>query len=97
MLTGTLDDPYTGRTINFVRGQDTSTAVQIDHLVALSDAWQKGAQQLSLERREQLANESANLLAVDGPANMQKSDGTPPPGCRPTSPSAAPMCRGRST
>lgn len=75
VLTGTLDDPYTGRTINFVRGQDTSTAVQIDHLVALSDAWQKGAQQLSPERREQLANDPANLLAVDGPANMQKSDG----------------------
>lgn len=75
VLTGTLDDPYTGQNINFVRGQDTSTAVQIDHLVALSDAWQKGAQQLSPERREQLANDPANLLAVDGPANMQKSDG----------------------
>ncbi|WP_297009377.1 HNH endonuclease family protein, partial [uncultured Corynebacterium sp.] len=75
VLSGILDDPYTGRTINFVRGQDTSTAVQIDHLVALSDAWQKGAQQLSPERREQLANDPANLLAVDGPANMQKRDG----------------------
>jgi hypothetical protein len=75
VLSGTLADPYTGRTIDFVRGQDTSTAVQIDHLVALSDAWQKGAQQLSPERREQLANDPANLLAVDGPANMQKRDG----------------------
>lgn len=75
VLSGTLDDPYTGQVINFVRGQNTSTAVQIDHLVALSDAWQKGAQQLSPERREQLANDPANLLAVDGPANMQKRDG----------------------
>lgn len=75
VLSGTLADPYTGRTINFVRGQDTSSAVQIDHLVALSDAWQKGAQQLTPERREQLANDPANLLAVDGPANQQKSDG----------------------
>lgn len=37
---GTLNDPYTGKTIQFVRGQDTSTAVQIDHVVALSNAWQ---------------------------------------------------------
>ena len=75
VLTGTLADPYTGQTINFVRGQDTSNAVAVDHVVALSDAWQKGAQQLSSERREQLANDPANLLAVDGPANSQKSDG----------------------
>ncbi|WP_237559697.1 GmrSD restriction endonuclease domain-containing protein [Corynebacterium neomassiliense] len=75
VLSGTLDDPYTGRAIGFVRGQDTSSAVQIDHVVALSDAWQKGAQQLTPERREQFANDPANLLAVDGPANQQKSDG----------------------
>ena len=72
--TGTLNDPYTGKTINFVRGQHTSTAVQIDHVVALSDAWQKGAQQLSADQRLQLANDPYNLLAVDGPANQQKSD-----------------------
>ena len=73
--TGTLNDPYTGKTINFVRGQHTSTAVQIDHVVALSDAWQKGAQQLNADQRLQLANDPYNLLAVDGPANQQKSDG----------------------
>lgn len=72
--TGTLNDPYTGKTINFVRGQHTSTAVQIDHVVALSDAWQKGAQQLNADQRLQLANDPYNLLAVDGPANQQKSD-----------------------
>ena len=72
--TGTLNDPYTGTTINFVRGPHTSTAVQIDHVVALSDAWQKGAQQLSADQRLQLANDPYNLLAVDGPANQQKSD-----------------------
>ena len=72
--TGTLNDPYTGKTINFVRGQHTSTAVQIDHVVALSDAWQKGAQQLNADQRLQLANDPYNLLSVDGPANQQKSD-----------------------
>jgi hypothetical protein len=49
--------------------------VQIDHVVALSDAWQTGAQQLSANQREQLANDPLELLAVDGPANQQKSDG----------------------
>lgn len=75
VLTGTLDDPYTATQINFQRGQDTSNAVQIDHVVALSDAWQKGAQQLDEETRKNLANDPYNLLAVDGPANQQKSDG----------------------
>lgn len=75
VMSGTLADPFTGQTINFVRGQDTSTAVHIDHVVALSDAWQKGAQQLSPDIRERFANDHLNLLAVDGPANMQKGDG----------------------
>ncbi|ATI36553.1 HNH endonuclease (plasmid) [Rhodococcus sp. H-CA8f] len=74
VLSGTLADPYTGKTIKFVRGQDTSTAVQIDHVVALSDAWQKGAQQLSPEERRNLANDPRNLIPVDGPTNGQKSD-----------------------
>lgn len=75
VLTGTLNDPYTATSISFQRGQDTSNAVQIDHVVALSDAWQKGAQQLSEETRKSFANDPYNLLAVDGPANQQKSDG----------------------
>ncbi|WP_434613802.1 GmrSD restriction endonuclease domain-containing protein [Arthrobacter sp. A5] len=73
--TGTLADPYTGTTIGFVRGQDTSSAVQIDHVVALSDAWQKGAQQLSTEQRTAFANDPLNLQATDGPTNQQKGDG----------------------
>ncbi|HCR55733.1 TPA: calcium-binding protein [Candidatus Saccharibacteria bacterium] len=74
VLAGTLHDPYTGKTIQFVRGANTSDDVQIDHVVALSDAWQKGAQQLSYTKRVQLANDALNLLAVDGPANQAKSD-----------------------
>ena len=73
--TGVLADPYTGKSINFLRGTSTSTAVQIDHVVALSDAWQKGAQQLSVEQRTAFANDPLNLQAADGPANMQKGDG----------------------
>lgn len=74
VATGTLRDPYSGRTIRFVRGPGTSNAVQIDHVVALSDAWQKGAQGLDEAKREQLANDPLNLLAVDGPLNQAKSD-----------------------
>lgn len=75
VISGTLNDPYTAKTIVFERGPTTSDAVQIDHVVALSDAWQKGAQQLSFDRRVTLANDPLNLFAVDGPANQEKSDG----------------------
>ena len=71
---GTLADPYTGTTIKFVRGQDTSSAVQIDHVVALSNAWATGAYQLSKDERYDISQDPLNLLAVDGPANQQKSD-----------------------
>jgi hypothetical protein len=74
VLSGVLDDPYSGKTITFKRGQDTSTAVQIDHLIPLSDAWQKGAQQWTADKRKEFANDPMNLMAVDGPLNGQKSD-----------------------
>lgn len=75
VIAGTLQDPYTGKTITFQRGPSTSDDVQIDHVVALSNAWQTGAQQLTLERRIELANDPLELLAVDGDANQKKSDG----------------------
>lgn len=74
VISGILNDPYTGKVIQFQRGEGTSDDVQIDHVVALSDAWQKGAQQLTVERREELANDPLELLAVEGAANQQKSD-----------------------
>ena len=74
VLSGTFNDPYTGKTIEFTRGQGTSSEVQIDHVVALSDAWQKGAQLWSAEKRLEFANDPLNLLASDGPANASKSD-----------------------
>jgi hypothetical protein len=73
--TGVLTDPYTRKVIHFVRGETTSGAVQIDHVVALSEAWQTGAQQLSQAQRERLANDPTNLFAVDGPTNEAKGDG----------------------
>ncbi|WP_295120242.1 HNH endonuclease family protein [uncultured Leifsonia sp.] len=75
VLSGTLADPYTGATIVFTRGQETSARVQIDHVVALLDAWETGAQSLSQERRVELANDPLELLAVDGRANQAKGAG----------------------
>jgi hypothetical protein len=75
VLSGVLYDPYTAADINFIRGPGTSDDVQVDHIVPLSDAWQKGAQDFSYKKRNNFANDPLNLLAVDGSANLQKSDG----------------------
>lgn len=71
---GVLEDPFTAQTIAFQRGVGTSLEVQIDHVVSLSDAWQKGAQQLTGYERFLFYNDPLNLLAVWGTANSQKSD-----------------------
>jgi hypothetical protein len=73
VIAGTLDDPYTGKLIAFAKAR--AGAVQIDHVVALSDAWQTGAQGLDGAARLVFANDPLNLLAVDGPANESKGDG----------------------
>jgi Protein of unknown function (DUF1524)/Excalibur calcium-binding domain len=75
VLSGALADPYSGSPIAFQRGQDTSDDVQIDHVVAVSDAWQKGAQQWDAATRVAFYNDPLNLLAVDGALNQQKGDG----------------------
>ena len=75
VLSGVLQDKYSGETINFVRGNITSMEVQIDHVVALSNAWQTGAFKLSVAQRTLLANDPLNLFAVKGRLNSQKSDG----------------------
>ncbi|WP_214503904.1 DUF3761 domain-containing protein [Rhodococcoides kroppenstedtii] len=72
---GVLADPYTGTSVSFTRGQTSSSDVQIDHVVALSDAWQKGAQQLDATTLRNFANDPRNLQAVSGPINAAKSDG----------------------
>lgn len=77
VMSGTLVDPYTGKTINFVRGEGKNQdgGVQIDHVVPLSYAWMQEADtRLTQDEREKLANDPENLLAADGPANGCKSD-----------------------
>jgi hypothetical protein len=77
VVAGTLLDPYTGTAIPFERGQDTSAAVQIDHVVPLAWAWQHGAASWTIAERQLFANDLANLLAVDGPTNGAKSSSGP--------------------
>lgn len=70
---GVLHDPYSGATIDFVRGPTTSEAVQVDHLVSLADAWYKGARSWDDVRRRDFANDPRNLLAVSAQANFDKA------------------------
>jgi hypothetical protein len=75
VLAGVLHDPYSGTTVEFHRGWDTSSLVQIDHVVALSDAWQKGTQQWDAAKRRNFANDPINLQATTLSMNEQKRDG----------------------
>lgn len=75
VIKGTFVEPYTGQTLEFTEKSEFTKGIQIDHIVALSDAWQKGAQQLSKDERYNLATDPLNLVAVDASANQQKSDG----------------------
>jgi hypothetical protein len=77
VATGTLHDPYTNATIAFLRGAQTGASVQIDHIVPLSLAWDLGARGWPDDLRVRFANDPANLLAVDGPANQDKGDKAP--------------------
>ncbi len=75
VLSGILrEDPFSGKRIDFERGPDTSGDIHIEHIVAVSDAWQKGAQNLSYEERYEFYNDPLNLIAIDGPTNMEKGD-----------------------
>jgi hypothetical protein len=77
VLSGTLHDPYTGRTIAFTRGETTSVAVQIDHRWPLVLAWRHGAASWTDAQREAFANDPAELVAVDGTQNEEKSGSGP--------------------
>lgn len=75
VASGAMVEPYLGKAMDFRRGSESSKEVQIDHVVALGDAWQKGAQALTPQQRQSLANDPLNLIAADGPANQQKGAG----------------------
>lgn len=75
VLRGHRVDPYTHRTIRFVRAGAYSRELDIDHVVALGNAWVSGASRWNIGQRAALANDPMNLLAVDPSANRQKGDG----------------------
>ena len=72
VLTGQLLDPFSGKVITF---SSTKSTIDIDHVVALSNAWQTGAAYFDKTKRQQIANDPLNLLAVDFSLNRQKGDG----------------------
>jgi len=74
VMSGVLVDPFSGETLNFVQGVKTSSDIQIDHIVALSNAWQTGAFMLTADQRKAFANDPLNLLAVKGKLNSQKGE-----------------------
>ena len=75
IVEGLLVDPYSGERLDFIRGRVTSLAVQIDHVVSLSNAWQTGAFRWISEKLKRFANDPLNLMAVKGSLNSQKGDG----------------------
>ncbi|MBG6094069.1 HNH endonuclease family protein [Nocardioides luteus] len=79
VLAGTWVDPYTGRRLTFtdLKEPGQAQAIQIDHIVPLSEAWRSGASRWPEDRRRAFANDLDNLLAVDGPTNMSKGDADP--------------------
>ncbi|MCW2606794.1 MAG: hypothetical protein JWO60_1487, partial [Frankiales bacterium] len=70
VLRGVLLDPYTGEVVAHERG---GGAVEIDHVVSLSDAWQKGASTWPWEKRVALANDPLDLQATATSVNRAKS------------------------
>ncbi|MCW2777678.1 MAG: hypothetical protein JWN17_1403, partial [Frankiales bacterium] len=72
VLSGVLHDPYTGATVPHRRG---GGQVEIDHVVALADAWQKGAARWPWQERVALANDPLELLATSTTVNRAKSSG----------------------
>ena len=75
VVSGEFDEPYTGQHLVFTAKEQISKGIQIDHVVALSDAWQKGAQYKDKDTRYAIATDPLNLLAVDAAVNEKKSDG----------------------
>lgn len=67
VFTADIVDSFSGAVI-------PSTNADVDHVVALGDAWAKGAQQIGAAQREALANDPLNLLAVASSVNRQKGD-----------------------
>lgn len=71
VIGGTWTDPYSNETYTFT---EQPSEAQIDHVVALSNAWQMGADLWTAEMRTEFANDPLNLIVTVASLNRQKSD-----------------------
>lgn len=73
--------PVSGRWYSAYDGETLTDPgdVDIDHMVALKEAWRSGAHSWSTEQRQRFANDldSTQLWAVSGSSNRAKSDQDP--------------------
>src|SRR5699024_11241030 len=65
-------DPHPGPLNLFLRGPKPSREVHIDHVVALADAWSKGASDWTPSQAQVFANDPLNLLPTQGWVNEEK-------------------------
>lgn len=73
---GLLVDPYTGARVEYVRGSK-SDGVDVDHVLPLSVAWDRGASGWSADRRRDFANDPRGLVVTTAAANRSKGDRMP--------------------
>lgn len=72
---GDFTDPYTGTSMTFKYGTDTSSLIQIDHVVAVYEAYASGLWDKDQQTRVNYYNDPEVLLASQGEANNRKSEG----------------------
>ena len=68
VASGVWNDAYTGLTLT------DPAELQVDHVVALNDAWDSGAWAFTASQRESFSNSAANLNAIHGPENERKAN-----------------------
>ena len=71
VVRGRWNDPYTGSTYTLAR------ELEIDHVVPLSYAWERGASQWDPKKQRRFANDPANLLPVGMTINRSKGAAGP--------------------
>lgn len=71
VIGGTWTDPYSNESYTFA---EAPSGAQIDHVVALKNAWQMGADLWGDQMRVEFANDPLNLRVTIASLNQQKSD-----------------------
>ena len=66
---GVLNDRYNGVSIELNRGR-----ISVDHVVSLSDAWQKGGERWDQIKLQSFGNDPLNLIVTQTPTNQDKGN-----------------------